>query len=455
MESLTFHASVKGEYIPIPLNTQDLEAAKAIRKEFSSTDPDIISDVVAVLDGAKRLTKDASSTTKRCLETSASHRSACFTAMDLVTFRAFQPEGTKSATKDAISHLRQKFRNLAASDTKLLATYSAAFDAISTQKRAVAAYDFIGRLKTCTTERNAHTYCSDTYMNDSKKFIDAYLDVDTFLANKNRLRKFSSKNSKPIPAFELRAKWQDVALKVGKDADSKLDESWASLVRRGDRFVSTNLAESADSQSAIYATVKLEAKKASSADAKEAFESFAILSSTAPRERTYILRSPRVGAKQFGFSKGDSGSLFSLGVVPVAVLSHVDGKETSGGAAVIPLPSRKTKEVASSPTRPQRAPETASAPEVTNPNPTTPSEKKTTGETKPETSAPNSAEPSGKETSSRREYSERAPSTEVESAPERSDASLPSDVIQQRSGGARAPESAAHSAGEPDVNECG
>lgn len=43
--------------------------------------------------------------------------------------------------------------------------------------------------------------------------------------------------------------------------------------------------------------------------------------------------------KTFFLQPGDSGSLFLLGGLPLAVVATVDGKETSGGTAVLPLPT--------------------------------------------------------------------------------------------------------------------
>jgi hypothetical protein len=38
------------------------------------------------------------------------------------------------------------------------------------------------------------------------------------------------------------------------------------------------------------------------------------------------------------FQKGDSGAIMLLDGIPVATLYSVDGEETSGGAAILPLP---------------------------------------------------------------------------------------------------------------------
>lgn len=69
---------------------------------------------------------------------------------------------------------------------------------------------------------------------------------------------------------------------------------------------------------------------------------------TLPRENRFMLGIPMKQVFLFSFSpdaekmfftKKDSGSLLSiLGTVPVSALSAIDGTETSGGAAIIPLP---------------------------------------------------------------------------------------------------------------------
>jgi len=336
MDSITLHANVGDQYVPIPLSTPDLVAAKTIGASFSPRDPDLASDFVTLLDGASKISKGTSTVTKRCLESSASHRSACFTALDLVAIPATIGAGAPAAAATALSTLKSRFARLAASDLSLLRAYGAAFEELAIERKALAAHAFIGRYKDCVTDRKANAYCSDTYMAESKSVYEKFLNVDAFKSNKNR---FAASNAKAPSPFESKAMWQALALEKGNSAREKLAEVWKKLGTRGDLYVSTNLTESKGASTALYAASRIAAKKAEP-DTKAEFETIASLEGKDLTERTYILRSPRVTSASVEFSKGDSGSILAVGVVPVAVLSHVDGHETSGGASLIPLPRR-------------------------------------------------------------------------------------------------------------------
>jgi hypothetical protein len=52
----------------------------------------------------------------------------------------------------------------------------------------------------------------------------------------------------------------------------------------------------------------------------------------------------QTGGMNFFLQPGDSGSLFLLGGLPLAVVATVDGQETSGGTSLLPLPNNNEEE---------------------------------------------------------------------------------------------------------------
>ena len=259
METITFHADIGNRYVPIPLSTPDLAAAKAIRAAYTPRDPDLVADFLAVLNGASKISKDTSTLTKRCLEKSVTHRSTCFTALDLVAIPASLTSDASPDAVTAIASLKNRFSRLGALDLALLRAYGAAQDELSTERKAWAAHAFLERYKTCVTERKANAYCSDTYMAESLSVYENFLDVSAFSANRNRLAVNKTKVASP---FEMKAKWQLLALKNGRSAREKLAGVWDKIDGRNDLYISANLTETPDATRALYGASPVLAKRA-------------------------------------------------------------------------------------------------------------------------------------------------------------------------------------------------
>jgi hypothetical protein len=115
---------------------------------------------------------------------------------------------------------------------------------------------------------------------------------------------------------------------------------WSDLDEKRTRFsVAGNF-----SGTNAFGTVSLTAREVPPEVSLSAEQTISRWQDNRPYSRTFLLRS-LLGVKvPLTLSTGDSGSLLLADGLPIAVLSHIDGKETSGGASVVALPVRKKPE---------------------------------------------------------------------------------------------------------------
>jgi len=304
--NFVFHRFSGGEYRPQPISFPKEANAEKIKSDKAITNPALKAELRGILDGGPAMTLSGDAAIKRCVEKLPGGTSACFTGLEFAAVRLREPSPGFRPSKE------------------ISARQVTALEALDTFWTARAVTAFRSDLTRC---ESGAVQCDPLFRTEGKAAWAQHF------ASKDWTR---TKTTAHSAAFNgIGSVWSD------------LDEQRVGFAVAGN-FSGTN----------SFGTTALAVREVAPDTPPTAEQTLTRWQDNRPYSRTFLLRSLEGAPSSLKLSSGDSGSLLLAGGLPVAVLSHVDGKETSGGASVIALPERK--KVAAGPGKPG-LPSTASA----------------------------------------------------------------------------------------------
>jgi|GEM_PF-3476371 len=281
-----FHRFMAGEYRPeqIPLPQEIL--AEQIKSDSTITNPELRARLREILDGGPPMAISGDAVIKRCVEKIPGGTSACFTGLEFTAIR---------------------LNNAMARPSRMISSRQAvALEALDTLWRARAVSAFQAELKRC---KDGSVQCEPTFLKEGEAAFQRYFSRSDWTRIKTR--------SQSAAFNGIASVWSD------------LDEKRAQLSVAGN-FSGSN----------AFGTVALTAAEVTPNTPPGPTQTMTRWQDNRPYSRTFLLRALSEADAPIKFTSGDSGAMLLADGLPVAILSHVDGHETSGGASVIPLPRR-------------------------------------------------------------------------------------------------------------------
>lgn len=289
-KTFVFHRYTAGEYKPEPIALPQEQLAEKIKTDPAITHPDLKARLREILDGGPPLTLSGDTAVKKCVEKPPGATSACFTGLEFTAAR---------------------LRALTGKPMQGVASRQiAALEALDSFWRARAVSAFQAELNRCESGKVS---CDPVFLSEGNGAWERYF---------------------------ARTDWTKEKTNAHSAAFNGIASVWSTLDERRARFaVAGNF-----SGTNAFGTIPLSVREVGQDVPPSAEQTIARWQDNRPYSRTFLLRS-LVGTKvPLALTTGDSGSLLLADGLPVAVLSHIDGEETSGGASVVALPVRKKPE---------------------------------------------------------------------------------------------------------------
>ena len=266
---------------------------------------------------------------KACQAKDEKRSTACFTMYDLISFNASPSSSLSPETQGVLRSLRSQEKKLfSASDSALLARYQRGIDALMNSRNTSGIISFLTKLESCANGTKDAASCPGDYVSSGTEFARRFIDVESFKRD-GVIKEVDGSNVRKFVVQDELAKWKEYFPKSISAYSEPLSEVWK--VMDSPLFRATH--------PLLFATNV-------STDGNPSFEwipsvaSPETLGKAGSSARSYLFKSKN-GRESVQFGPGDSGSILLLKGIPIATMSHKDGEETSGGASVINLPTRK------------------------------------------------------------------------------------------------------------------
>jgi hypothetical protein len=322
----------------IPVAIPELTAAQKISNQLRITDPNLAREVRQILQhGESTHAAVTGDTLKACIGKKSGETSACFTVADMASIKVTLE--AQPGTTTALTQLRAQhdafFQNK--SDKEKVQIYHEGVRGIMSQRQITGILSLLTSLSKCTSKKVS---CNASYEKEGLAFAQRFLSP-TGYDEHPMLRESST----PVDLVQAKAAWTKLVANIIKDYRAKLDPMWEefdnpALRARTPLLFATRVNDGGkDSFMWLPAsTAKVEPSVPAQKDV------YSEMGGKGALLRTFIFRSPLAAGSSVEFHFGDSGSVLLIGRIPIATMSHKDGEETSGGASVVALPTRKKEQ---------------------------------------------------------------------------------------------------------------
>ena len=249
---------------------------------------------------------------RECKSKQINFNTSCFTAADMAIFDATMADTITPEVLDSLKNLDSNYKKALKSmnSEPLFLQYEAGMVADLSVIKIEKVIIFLEKTKNCGgnllhTSNTIRDFCS-------KQYISGQLE--------NEIKT-----------------WQDLRKKSKSIAQTNLAAVWAAFdePQASEKFPILYATNAVKFNSTRFGWFPSFAKlHQSQFDMQEIYEE---IGERELSTRTFLFKS-RPGEGNVEFASGDSGSMLFFGFIPVAAMSHKNGEETSGGAAVLPLP---------------------------------------------------------------------------------------------------------------------
>ena len=313
VQKMNFSLTSSKNIMTFPISSDTSLFAKNIAEAHPSRTVDFKNELLSLAENeetdAKWLSNEA---LRECKSEQINFNTSCFTAADMAIFDANMADTITPEVLDSLKNLDSNYKKALKSmnSEALFLQYEAGMVADLSAKKIEKVISFLAKTKNCggniMQPSNASGYpCT-------KQNVSEPTDI------------------------EIKT-WQELRKKNISIAQTNLAAVWAAF----------DEPQASEKFPILYATnaVKLNSTRfgwfpsfaklhQSQFDIQEVYEEIGEKNAST---RTFLFKS-HPGEGNVEFASGDSGSMLFFGFIPVAAMSHKNGDETSGGAAVLPLP---------------------------------------------------------------------------------------------------------------------